>query len=134
MMRGIVFALVLVLAGCVSTDYTGKTYPPTTKVDLYFPKDKIDARYETMGEIRETASRGVSFKSMEQKLVKEAMARGADAVLIEKLDTTAVPGLNDRPAFYIQRDGTLRPSGPDSELTIVRKDHVITAQLLKYRK
>ena len=134
MMRGIIIALVLVLASCVSADYTGKTYPPTTKVDLFFAKEKIQKPYETMGEIRETASRGVSFNSMEQKLVKEAMARGADAVLIEKLDTTAVQGLNDRPAFYIQRDGTLRPSGPDSELTIVRKDHVITAQLLKYRK
>jgi hypothetical protein len=134
MMRGIVFTLALLLVSCVSADYTGKTYPPTTKADLFFKKDRIKKPYETMGEIREVASRGVSFKSMEQKIVKEAMVKGADAVLIEKLDTTAVPGLNDRPEGYILTDGTLRPIGGNNELNIIRKDHVITAQFLKYRK
>ena len=41
-----------------------------------------------MGEISAEADDIVSYESMQQKLMQEAMQKGADATLIEKLDTT----------------------------------------------
>lgn len=43
---------VLAMAGCVSTDYVGKSYAPTSQVDLYFSEADITLPYEVMGEVR----------------------------------------------------------------------------------
>ncbi len=39
----------LFFLACASVDYMGKTYPPTTKIDIYYSKEDIKKEYEVMG-------------------------------------------------------------------------------------
>src|SRR5260370_31798469 len=87
-LRLILFAFCSFLAGCTTTDYMGKTYPPTQRVDVFFSPQDVRHTYEVIGEIRAQADDIVSFQSIQQQLMKEAMQRGGDAILIEHMGTT----------------------------------------------
>jgi hypothetical protein len=67
------FALFALLAGCTTTDYLGKTYPPTQHVDVFFSPRDLPRAYEVIGEIRAEGDDIVSYDSMQHKLVQEAM-------------------------------------------------------------
>jgi hypothetical protein len=120
------------LAGCTTTDYLGKTYPPTQHVDVFFSPQDVPRAYEVMGEIRAEGDEILSAESMQQKLVQEAMQKGADALLIDKVDmvetgyTTVANQTGER-----QKRG--RSSSTGVATTNIEKDRVITGKLLKYR-
>lgn len=77
-------AAVGTLSGCVSTDYIGKTYAPTSQVDLYFDDADVEKPYEAMGEVRVEADKNffVKSKKMQEKLLKLAREKGADGVIV----------------------------------------------------
>jgi L-asparaginase/Glu-tRNA(Gln) amidotransferase subunit D len=81
-------AIFAFMAGCTTTDYLGKTYPPTQHVDVFYSPQDVKRAYEVMGEIRAQGDDIVSYASMQQKLVQEAMQKGADALVIEQLGMT----------------------------------------------
>jgi len=87
----IIFLIALSISvGCTTTDYVGKTYSKTDRVEIYFNTDEIKRSYEIMGQIKAEAPEAVRFEDMEKKLVADAMARGADAILIGELKTVEV--------------------------------------------
>ena len=77
-------AAMLALAGCVTTDYVGKSYAPTSQVDLYFSDADVEKPYEAMGEVRVEADKNffVKSKKMQDKLLKLAREKGADGVIV----------------------------------------------------
>src|SRR5262245_29851488 len=44
--------LTLAIAGCVSVDYVGKSFPPTNQVDVYLSMTDVKRPYTTIGEVR----------------------------------------------------------------------------------
>ena len=57
-------AFFALLAGCTTTDYLGKTYPPTQRVDVFFSPRDVPRTYEVMGEIRAEGDDLVNYASM----------------------------------------------------------------------
>ena len=98
-----------------------------------------------MGQIKVEAPEAVRFEDMEKKLVEDAMARGADAILIGELKTVEVGSVSSASGktygdaeYYLDKNMKLKKRGGSdhysqiSMMTIV-KDHVIDAKLLKYK-
>jgi hypothetical protein len=142
----IIFLIAFAIAsGCTTTDYVGKTYSKTDRVEIYFNKDEIKRPYEVMGQIKAEAPEALKFEDMEQKLVEDAMEKGADAILIEELKTVEVGSVSSasgktygEPHYYIDKNMKLRKKGGSSHYsqlttTTIVKDHVIDAKLLKYK-
>ena len=77
--------LVTLLAiGCANVNYIGKSFEPTTNVDLYFSKEDIEKEYTVMGH---AVGDGTSDSNEIQKaLIEAAKEKGADAVLITGID------------------------------------------------
>ena len=95
---------------CTTTDYVGKTYSKTVRVEIYFTTDEIKRPYEVMGQIKAEAPEAVRFENMVKKLVEDAMARGADAILIGELKTVEVGSVSSAsgktygdPHYYLDK-------------------------------
>jgi hypothetical protein len=79
-------ALVFVLAACAHVDYVGRSYAPTSKVDLFFDERDVRVDYEVMGQLIATANDFVSAEKLQSKIMKKAGEKGADAVVISGMD------------------------------------------------
>ena len=92
------FILVALFAvGCADVNYVGNSFNPTTTVDVYFSKEEIETDYTVMGHALGSGAWGASYDKIQEKLIKEAQNRGADAILITGLGQTYVPiGEDDR--------------------------------------
>jgi hypothetical protein len=86
--RIIILALMAVLltVSCTKIDYVGRSYPPTTNVDIYFSMDDVKGSYEVMGHLTATAGSFTSTEKMQEKILEKAREKGADAVVILGLD------------------------------------------------
>lgn len=126
-------ALCVCIAGCTTTDYIGKTYPPTPHVDVFFSSHDVTHAYEVMGQIRAEGDDIVSYDSMQQKLVQEAMQKGADAILIEQVETTETGSTTVANQTREKRKKGRESSATTTSSTQIEKDRVITGKLLKYR-
>ena len=88
-----VFLCAALLAGCVSVDYVGKSYPPTASVDLFMTPDDVRRPYEVIGEARAQVE-ALPFTSpaeqLQQKLLDEARTRGANAVILGSITSRQV--------------------------------------------
>lgn len=131
-LRLLLFAFCSLLAGCTTTDYFGKTYPPTQRVDVFFSPHDVRRDYEVMGQIRAEADEFVSLQAMQQQLMNEAMQKGADAILIEHVGKTQT-GITT----VEQKTKEKKKSGNSSSTMIsstqIETNRVVIAKLLKYR-
>jgi hypothetical protein len=122
--RLILFAFCSFLASCTTTEYFGKTYPPTQRVDVFFSTHDIRRNYEVMGQIRAEADEFVSLQAMQQQLMNEAMQKGADAILIEHVGKT-------------ETTKEKKKSGDSSSTMVsttqIETNRLVLAKLLKYR-
>lgn len=131
------------LAGCVNTDYVGESYSPTTQVDVYYSMDDVDSPHVVMGKITATAMDGWDSNAMVEELKAQAMAKGADALVIESVHTdktgsyTSTYGNSSDDKWVITEDGKLKHRGSDSSsstsITTDSKEKVMDAELLKYQ-
>ncbi|MGA8658949.1 MAG: hypothetical protein WB586_22690 [Chthoniobacterales bacterium] len=128
----VLFAFCLLLTDCTTTDYFGKTYPPTQRVDVFFSPQDVRRSYEVMGEIHAQADELVNLQAMQRQLVNEAMQKGADAILIEHVGKTETGFTTVE-----QKNKEKKKSGQSSSSTVsttqIETNRVVTAKLLKYR-
>jgi hypothetical protein len=84
--------LVLSLNACAPTvQYVGKSYTPTTNVDLYFDTHDVKKDYEVIGKIDGIAGVfGSDFSSIQEKIVEEAKQKGADGVIIYSMEQRVI--------------------------------------------
>lgn len=134
----------LLCVGCAYTEYSGTNFQPTTRVDVYFGADQITKKYTVMGEAKTEGGEDMSFEQIEQKMVKDAMAKGADAILIEGLDEVTIGVMNnttgkegERPVYVVGADGKIQNVGGTAHYNLIDtsstlKDKILKAQLLKY--
>lgn len=115
-------SLALLLVGCVSNDYTGKTYAPTDNVEIFYAETDVGRDYEVMGTDRATASDSMSSQDIVAKMVDEAKKRGADGIIVDNVDTRSIGSSS---SSY----------GDDNRSTVTNdmREKVITARFIKYR-
>ncbi len=138
--------LVLVCTACVNTDYTGKSYAPTTSVDVYFNEKDVKREFAVMGVIKATAMEGWDSDQMIQELKTQAMAKGADGLVVQDVHTdvvgttTSTTGKsNAEPKWVVTEDGKLKEVGSsggkysETSITTETREKVIDAELIKYQ-
>jgi hypothetical protein len=137
--------LLALLVGCVNTDYVGESYAPTTQVDVYYAMEDVEKPHVVMGKITATAMDGWDSSEMVEELKSQAMAKGADGLVIMGVHTdvvgsyTSTYGKNsDDKEWVVTEDGKLkhRGSGGTSSSTSITTDtreKVMDAELLKYQ-
>ena len=86
----IVLAVALLTVSCTKIDYVGRSYAPTSEVDIYLSFDDIKGSYEVMGLLTASAGAFVSTEKMQEKILEKAREKGADAVVILGLDRRVV--------------------------------------------
>lgn len=113
-------------------DYVGRSYPPTTKVDLFFDEREVEAPYDVMGQVIARANDLVSAEKLQAKMMQKAEEKGADAVVITGMDryktgesTTYNESTKER------RRGTVTEG---SSSTTAQNEKQIRAIFLKYRE
>jgi len=142
-----VVSVALLCAACVNTDYVGKSYTPTTSVDVYYNMSDVTRSHEVMGKITAEAMEGWDSNAMVAELQKQAMARGADAIVIENVHTettgstsTTTGNSSAKPEYVATQDGKIKKvSSKDSgdystsTTTIETRQKIMEAELLKYQ-
>ena len=142
-----VVTLAVLCSACVNTDYVGKTYAPTTSVDVYYSMSDVKRSYEVMGKIKAEAMEGWDSNAMIAELQKQAQAKGADAIVVEDVHTqvtgsttTTSGNTSDKPEYVATQDGKIKnanskDSGDYSSTatTVETRQKVIEAELLKYQ-
>ena len=104
-------ACTLLLTACVNTDYVGESYTPTTSVDVFYSMEDVKRPHTVMGKITATAMDGWDSEGMVLELKNQAMAKGADALVIEGVHTdtvgsyTSTYGKDKGPEWVITKDG-----------------------------
>ena len=92
----------LFLTGCMSVEYQGKNYPPTTHVKIYENKEKIPFDYTTIGKCRVAGDYNkYSQEDIYAALIKKAKAEGADAILIYAYQIVAAGSESERSQDYM---------------------------------
>lgn len=86
-----IFAIILLtilFSACSPTvQYVGKTYTPTTNVDIFLDTHDIKRDYEVIGKTDGISGVfGSTFDEIQSKIIDEAKKRGADAVIIYNME------------------------------------------------
>ena len=79
----ITFGLLIIL-GCASIEYDGKSHAPTSNVKIYVKESEVPHPFEVMGNAKLTAPIKYKRTDVENKLISRAEDEGADAVLLTK--------------------------------------------------
>lgn len=121
----LLFAGLLFLAtSCVTVDYLGKNYAPTTNVDMFFSTNDVPKDFEVMGTVSAEMPDWMNMEKMQEKLIEKAREKGADAILIEDFDkqiTGSTSNTNDN------------GNGWGQTTTTTERVKVVKAKLLKYK-
>lgn len=118
-----ILALVLSLSSCVTIDYLGKNYIPTSDVQMYFDQADISRDFEVMGMLTAEAPEIIRSSKVQQRIMERARAMGADAVLFESLGKKISGTISD-----YNED----PYGGFAT-TSTTEDKVVQAKFIKYR-
>lgn len=134
MKRLLIPALVaaVLIPACAHVDYVGRSYPPTSQVDLYFDEREVEAPYDVMGQVIARANDLVSAEKLQAKLMDKAKEKGADAVVItglERYKTGESTTYNE--STKERKRGTVTTG---SATTSEQNEKQITAVFLKYRE
>ena len=128
----IAFLMSIAFIACVNTDYIGKSFAPTTNVDVYFSEADVEKEYEVMGKITEESSEFISFEKLQEKMVEQAMEKGADGIIIggmQKVET----GSSSYTSGSVDNDIT-QDTFTSSTSNVSIKDNVLHGTLIKYSK
>lgn len=77
---------ILALASCRTVSYTGDTFTPSAKVDVYYTSEDVDHQYRIVGCVI-TRARGRDNKAKE-RIIAKAKSVGADGVIISAISFT----------------------------------------------
>ncbi len=79
----ILILVVFLISGCTTVHYAGQTLAPTMNVEMFFSVEEITEDYSVIGlAIGGNTWGSLDTNEIQEKLIKVARKRGADAVLI----------------------------------------------------
>ena len=132
-------SIAVLVAGCTSVDYVGKTYAPTSNVDVYMSADDVSRPYEVMGEARAQVD-AIPFakpgQQLQEKLVAEARAKGADGIILGQLQTRTTGSTSNTIGQGQQKKKSKSKKKTQYTETTTTSDSEVTelrGQLIRYR-
>lgn len=126
------------VCGCASVDYVGKTYAPTTTVEVFMSADDVRRPYEVMGEARAQID-AIPFSKpgpqLQEKLLAEARAKGADGIILGQLETRTVGSTSNTTGQGERKWKKGKKTTQYTETTTASDDEVteLRGQLIRYR-
>ncbi|TDO19052.1 hypothetical protein [Pedobacter duraquae] len=118
----------LFLSSCATrVNYIGRTYNPTTDVELFFNTNDVPKKFEVIGKIQGENYGFRNFERLQTKIVEEAKKHGADAIIIS--------GMGDQ-FLGSEKKTTTETKGTTTTSTTTRADATvptITADFIKYK-
>lgn len=126
--------IIFCLESCAPTvNYIGKSYNPTTYVDIFMDKMDVTRDYEVMGYADVKVQEGIqSLQSAQGALEKYAREKGADAIIIENVDTMITPD-----SSTTKKESTSDGNGNKSSTYTTTHENttinIIKASLIKYK-
>ena len=130
------------MAACATTDYVGRRYAPTARVDVYFSLTEVKRQYEVMGIAQTRGDDSMDAQEIQKQLEQDAMAAGADAIVIEGMDVVETGSTSSSSGQAIDATrpsrNSAKPSRPvvlwdQQTTTTLSREKIIKAKLLKYR-
>lgn len=148
-MKSLPFALLLLLvAGCVSFEYQGvREAEPSKHVTVYTDSAKLPQPYQVLGTATVSGNyQSVTREKLIAKLRSEALAYGADALLMREQQILPGRTQTDQPLFntafdyddterswrMLYRDVNLNYNNPRNTQTTVSYRRVIRAEFIKF--
>ncbi|MBI3218408.1 MAG: hypothetical protein HYZ44_02745 [Bacteroidetes bacterium] len=125
--------LLVILSSCGNQIiYYGRSYTPTQNVDIYFRESDVKEPNEVMGKVTLEMSARKSSDKIQQKLLKRAQEKGADAIIFDDISlTTTGSTTGGAAAGGGGRRGFL---GIFGSKTKYEKGQQVKGTLLKYKK
>jgi hypothetical protein len=123
--------IVLGAGGCTSSSYTGTTAAATEHVDIFHSDSEVTRPHTAMGIVRTTASPSMPLQSIEAELVNQAQRRGADAIVIDKVELETIGYRVDTSSG--EKVVTATGATDQGSGTAIR-ERVVSARLLKYNR
>lgn len=129
------------VAACATTDYVGRRYAPTMGVDVYFSLAEVKRQYEVMGIAQTRGDQSMEAQSIQEQLEKDAMAAGADAIVIEGMEVVETGSTSSNNGQAVDATRPIR-NGREAKpavrwdqqtTTTIQREKVIKAKLLKYK-
>jgi len=121
----------LLLTACAHVDYVGRSYSPTSHVDLFFDEHEVRESYDVMGQVRAGANDLVSAEKLQAKIMQKAQDKGADAVVITGMDRYKSGESTTYNESTKERRRRTETSGSSTTTNMNEKE--IRALFLKYR-
>jgi hypothetical protein len=79
-----IFILCLFILSCShKLQYIGRTYGPSSNVEIFFTPNDIPKDFEVMGKVQTPGTN--RYQKMQVRIMDEAKKRGADAILISEV-------------------------------------------------
>ena len=134
------------LAACVQHDYVGQSFAPSApgSVHVYYDAADVPSGYRVIGTNRAKSDDSMDSNEIVADMVKKAESVGADAVLVEGVQTvetgstTSTNGQDHmKTEWYTDANGVRRkrkvPDGTwsSSSTTTVQKEKVVTGKFYK---
>jgi hypothetical protein len=136
----------LLLGGCVQHDYMGEQFAPVDPktVTVYYDAARVPADLRVIGSNRAKADESMDSNEIVDDMVKKAASVGADAVLVEGVQTVQTGATTSengqqhmKTEWYTDANGVRRkrqvPDGSwnSTSTTTVQKEKVITAKFYR---
>ena len=136
MKLSLIVLIAVLSVSCTKIDYVGKSYSPTTEVDIYFSLDDVKGAYEVMGHLTASAGTFVSSEKMQEEILKKAREKGADAVVILGLDHYVTDSGSSWTETSDTKDtaGGTRTTTTGSTSSSTEEMKEITARFIKYTR
>lgn len=134
----------LILCGCTTVKYTGPTFSPTEKVEVFYDKSRITKPYKVMGKVTVSTWYSYDNHSLRSVLIEKAKACGADAILIHSISESigkparvsdnqidnALLSAEDEGAE--EAENMIETTGAEEQTTEAVDESQIVAEFLKY--
>ena len=130
--------VVLSFTACLSPynpSYLGRSYPPTTHVDIYLSEDEIKEDYEVMGYLPPMQVPLLRMNTVQKRLVLTGRAQGADGVVIHLEEREIGTRETTSGSGQTQTEETTTIQAEDSTKTItIENVNYVRPIFIKYKK
>jgi len=116
--------------------YYGRSYEPTTDVEIYFRESDIKEQHEIMGKLVYEVTAKKRSEKVQRKLMNEAKRKGADVILFDDIELTNM-GTNSGGAAAGAGANVSKAEGfvgTYGSRTKYRRGQEVKASLLKFTK
>ncbi|MDD4515922.1 hypothetical protein [Massilibacteroides sp.] len=126
--------IVSLFSSCgVSTQYIGKSYSPTSNVDVFMIWEDVPGDYEVMGYVDATPIGLSGIEDAQKKVEEVARIKGADAIVFEGIqESYSNPTLETTEKREKNADGGYTKTTQTTET--VQKISTLKVTFIKYRR